>query len=60
MDFRYTDEQLELRDRAAALARDIMAYEEECEEHRGLSAQSLSEIRELTLRASLNAINMPA
>ena len=59
MNFRYTDEQLELRDRAAALARDIMAYEEECEEHRGLSAQSLSEIRELTLRASLNAINMP-
>ncbi len=59
MNFRYTDEQLELRDRAAALADDIMAYEEECEEHRGLSAQSLAEIRELTLKASLNAINMP-
>src|SRR3984885_10180600 len=36
-----------------------MAYEDECEQHRGLSAQSLAEIRELTLRASLNAINMP-
>jgi acyl-CoA dehydrogenase len=59
MDFRYTDEQLELRDRAAALAREIMAYEPECEEHRGLSAQSLAEIRELTLKVSLNAINMP-
>ena len=59
MDFRYTDEQLELRDRASTLARDIMAYEDECEQHRGLSAQSLSEIRELTLKASLNAINMP-
>jgi len=59
VNFRYTDEQLELRDRAAALTDEIMAYEEECEEHRGLSAQSLSEIRDLTLKASLNAINMP-
>ncbi len=59
MNFRYTDEQLELRDRAAALADDIMAYEADCEEHRGLSEQSLAEIRELTLKASLNAINMP-
>jgi acyl-CoA dehydrogenase len=59
VDFRYTDEQLELRDRAAALARDIMAYEQECEEHRGVSAQSLAEIKELTLKTSLNAINMP-
>jgi len=59
VDYRYTDEQLELRDRAAALAREIMAYEPECEEHRGLSAQSLAEIRELTLNTSLNAINMP-
>ena len=59
MNFRYTDEQLELRDHAAALADDIMAYEEECEEHHGISAQSLAEIRELTLKASLNAINMP-
>jgi acyl-CoA dehydrogenase len=60
MDFRYTDEQRELRDRADALAREIMAYEDECEEHRGLSATSLDEIRSLTLDASLNAINMPA
>jgi len=59
VNFRYTDEQLELRDRAAALTDEIMAYEEECEEHRGLPAQSLSEIRDLTLKASLNAINMP-
>jgi acyl-CoA dehydrogenase len=59
VEFRYTDEQVELRDRAAGLACDIMVYEDECEAHRGLSAQSLAEIRELTLRASLNAINMP-
>ncbi len=60
MDFRYTDEQLELRERAAGLARAIMAYEDECEAHRGLSAQSLADIRRLTLSAELNAINMPA
>jgi butyryl-CoA dehydrogenase len=60
VDFRYTDEQVELRDRADTLARAIMAFEEECEQHRGLSAQSLAEIKELTLKASLNAINMPA
>jgi acyl-CoA dehydrogenase len=59
VDFRYTDEQLELRDRAAGLARDIMVYEDECETNRGLSAQSLAEIKQLTLKASLNAINMP-
>jgi acyl-CoA dehydrogenase len=59
VDFRYTDEQLELRDRAAGLATDIMVYEDECETNRGLSAQSLAEIKELTLKASLNAINMP-
>jgi acyl-CoA dehydrogenase len=60
VDFRYTDEQIELRERAAGLTRDIMAYEDECEENRGLSAQSLAEIKQLTLNASLNAINMPA
>ncbi|MDQ6730491.1 MAG: acyl-CoA dehydrogenase family protein [Actinomycetota bacterium] len=59
MDFRYTDEQLELRERAAGLAQAIMAYEDECEAHRGLSAQSLADIRQLTLSAELNAINMP-
>jgi acyl-CoA dehydrogenase len=59
MDFTLTPEQLELRERADGLAHAIMAYEEECEEHRGLSAPALGEIRELTLQTSLNAINMP-
>jgi len=59
VDFRYTDEQLALRERAADLARAIMAYEDECEAHRGLSAQSLADIRQLTLSTELNAINMP-
>jgi len=60
MDFTLSPEQLELRERAEDLAQAIMAYEEECEQHHGLSVQSLTEIRELTLNASLNAINMPA
>jgi acyl-CoA dehydrogenase len=59
VDFRYTDEQLALRERAAGLAADITAFEDECEAHRGLSADSLAEIRRLTLDAGLNAINMP-
>ena len=36
MDFAYTSEQLELRDRAAALAADIMVHEEACEAGNGL------------------------
>jgi acyl-CoA dehydrogenase len=59
VDFRYTDEQLALRERAAGLAADITAFEDECEAHRGLSDDSLAEIRRLTLDAGLNAINMP-
>ena len=36
MDFRYSPEQIALRDRAAALAADIMVHEEACEEANGL------------------------
>src|SRR5579884_1351095 len=60
MDFTYTAEQLELRDRADALARAIMPYEEPCEAGRGLPDEQLAEIRRLTLDHELNAINMPA
>jgi acyl-CoA dehydrogenase len=60
MDFTLSPEQLELRERADGLAREIMVFEDECEARHGLSDASLAEIRELTLRASLNAINMPA
>jgi butyryl-CoA dehydrogenase len=57
--FTYTPEQVALRDRAERLTQALISYEEPCEAGRGLPAQSLSEIRELTLEAELNAINMP-
>jgi butyryl-CoA dehydrogenase len=57
--FTYTPEQLALRERASHLTDAIIPYEEPCEAGRGLPSQSLAEIRELTLDARLNAINMP-
>jgi acyl-CoA dehydrogenase len=57
--FAYTPEQTELRQRASRLTEAIIAYEEPCEAGRGLPDSSLAEIRELTLSARLNAINMP-
>src|ERR1700727_3944559 len=59
MDFTYSPEQLELRDRAQSLTDAIIPFEEPCEAGRGLPAPSLAEIRRLTLEAELNAINMP-
>ena len=60
MQFDYTAEQRELRERAAALAAEIMRFEEACEEQRGLDAEAHARIRRATLDARLNAINMPA
>jgi acyl-CoA dehydrogenase len=60
MQFTYTPEQLELRDRAERLTQSIIPFEEPCEAGRGLPAESLAEIRRLTLEHELNAINMPA
>jgi acyl-CoA dehydrogenase len=60
LEFTYTPEQLELRERAAELARALTAFEEPCEAGRGLDDESLRRIRELTIEAQLNAINMPA
>jgi acyl-CoA dehydrogenase len=60
MDFSYTPEQLALRERARALTEELMVYELPCEEQGGLEAQDLARIRELTLEARLNAINMPS
>jgi acyl-CoA dehydrogenase len=57
--FTYTSEQLALRDRASRLTSQIIPFEEPCEAGRGLPAQSLAQIRQLTLDAQLNAINMP-
>jgi butyryl-CoA dehydrogenase len=60
MDFSYTPEQLALRDRARALTDELMVYELPCEEQGGLPPEALARIRELTLEARLNAINMPS
>jgi acyl-CoA dehydrogenase len=60
MQFTYTPEQLALRDRAQRLTDAIIPFEEPCEAGRGLPAESLAEIRRLTLEHELNAINMPA
>jgi butyryl-CoA dehydrogenase len=60
MDFTYSPEQLELRERAARLTREMMRFELPNEEGRGLPDEDLAEIRRLTLEARLNAINMPS
>ena len=59
MQFTYTPEQQELRDRATRLTESIIPFEEPCEQGRGLPDESLAEIRRLTLEHELNAINMP-
>ena len=59
MDFTYSPEQLELRERAQSLTDAIIGFEIPCEEGRGLPGASLAEIRQLTLDHRLNAINMP-
>jgi acyl-CoA dehydrogenase len=59
MEFTYSPEQLELRDRAGRLTEAIIPFEDPCEAGRGLDGESLAEIRRLTLEHQLNAINMP-
>ncbi len=51
MDFTYSPEQLELRDRAQSLTDAMIPFEIPCEEGRGLPDASLAEIRRLTLDA---------
>src|SRR6202007_2752805 len=58
--FTYTPEQQELRDRAQRLTDSIVGFEEPCEQGRGLPDESLAEIRRLPREHELNAINMPA
>ena len=60
MQFTYTPEHQELRERAQRLTDAMIGYEEPCEQGRGLPDESLAEIRRLTLEHELNAINMPA
>jgi acyl-CoA dehydrogenase len=60
VDFTYSPEQIELRERAQSLTDAMIPFEIPCEEGRGLPAESLAEIRRLTLDHRLNAINMPS
>jgi acyl-CoA dehydrogenase len=60
MEFGYTPGQLALRERTAALAKQLMAFEEPCERGVGLSAPDMARIRELVRDAGLGAVNMPS
>ncbi len=60
MNFTFTPEQLELQERAAALAAQIMVYEERCEAENGLPPEILAELKKEILAAGLQAINMPS
>jgi acyl-CoA dehydrogenase len=60
MDFSYTDEQVELRRRAGALAEELMVHEEACEAAGGLPEAVHREVAERVRHHRLNAINMPA
>src|SRR5262249_22323369 len=60
MDFRYSPRMAELKARAAELAGKIMVFEDECEQHNGLSAESHATIKSAVLEAGLNAINHAA
>jgi acyl-CoA dehydrogenase len=58
MDLRFTDEDLELRERARAFTRDVLLpLELECEEHDGLSDASFDAAHQAVLDAGFNAIN---
>jgi butyryl-CoA dehydrogenase len=60
VDFSYSPEQLELRSRAAALAAEIMVYEEACEEGNGLPPEVHAAVAERVRHHGLAAINMPS
>ena len=60
MDFTLTQEQLELRARARALAEEIMVHEESCEAAGGLPAEVHGQVADRVRHHRLNAINMPA
>ena len=51
MDFTLTDDQLDLKARAGALARTIAVHELDCEEHNGLADDVLAELAD-AVRAS--------
>jgi butyryl-CoA dehydrogenase len=59
MDFAYSPELSELRDRARGLADLIEAYEDTCERDNGLSDADLVAISDAVRKTRLGAINMP-
>jgi acyl-CoA dehydrogenase len=59
MDFAYSPELSELRDRARGLADLIEAYEDACERDNGLSDADHAAIADAVRKTRLNAINMP-
>lgn len=60
MEFAYSPEQQELRERAAALAADIMVHEQACEEDNGLAPEVHAAVADRVRHHRLEAINMPA
>ena len=60
MEFAYSAEQRGLRERAAALAAEIMVHENACEQANGLAADVHAQVGERVRHHDLNAINMPA
>lgn len=60
MEFAYSPEQHELRERAAALAADIMVHEQACEEDNGLAPEVHAAVADRVRHHRLEAINMPA
>jgi acyl-CoA dehydrogenase len=60
MNFRYTPELAELKERARELAGFIMKFEQACEEQNGLGPEDHRAIRERVLTSGLAAINQPA
>ena len=60
MEFAYSPEQRELRERAAALAADIMVHEQACEEDNGLAPEVHAAVADRVRHHRLEAINMPA
>jgi butyryl-CoA dehydrogenase len=59
MDFSYTPRQRELKERAAALTKAVMRFEDQCERDNGLPTETHAELRRLVLDSGLQAINMP-
>ncbi|MEU9484909.1 acyl-CoA dehydrogenase [Streptomyces decoyicus] len=59
MDFRLTPRQADLKRTARELTETLTAYETDCEENNGLTAQDHAAIRDAVLASGLQAVNMP-